>query len=256
MKNITYIIPLNEFNATVETYLEKALNSIKEMKNTCPIILVGPNNVLSHAEIICDTVGLKNKVTLVNNSDPCYQTQINKGVMSCVTEYFTVLEFDDTFYKYWFDVVERYIATGKYSMFIPLTEYVDTDGEFKSFANEIALSNSFANEQGILDIECLEAYMDYSVSGSVIKTETFISNGMLKKSLGIACWYEYLLRACHNDNGVIVIPSVGYKHTINRDGSYQVEEQKRITKKEGEWLVNTARQEYFFNEDRNKTFNG
>lgn len=256
MNNITYIIPLHEFNSVVEDYIEKAFESIKNMKNSdkAKVIIVGPSDVISQAEIVYNTVGAKNKITLVKNTDSTeFSVQVNKGVMKCDTEYFTVLEFDDEYTDYWFDSVEEYLYEGN-CVIMPLTEYVDTNKEFKCFANEIALSNSFTNEQGVLDIECLNAFMDYSVNGSVIKTETFKDLGMLKPSMKTAAWYEFLLRCCYNKEGVRVIPYVGYLHTINREGSYLLEESKKITPEEGSWLITTARQEYFFKEDRNKKF--
>ena len=118
----------------------------------------------------------------------------------------------------------------------------------------IAWSASFANEIGFIDLDCLDTYMDFNVTGSFIKTEDFISIGGLKPSLKIAAWYEFLLRACHNSLKVFVVPKVGYSHTLSREGSYMNETKKDISPEEGKWLIATAKEEYFFKEDRKKKY--
>lgn len=258
--NLTFIIPLNTFDSEVETYLEKSLVSIKEncdsKKNS--IIIVGPSNVISKADVVYNKVKCKcNLQLLENNGETDPFTQINMAVYKCVTPYFSVIEFDDEYYSYWVDEVSKYIGTEcAASVYIPLTELVDTNGKMVQFANEIALSNSFSNELGVIDIEALEAYMDFNVTGSIIKTEDFITAGGLKPSLGLASWYEFLLRMCHNSYVVRVIPKVGYRHTIGRENSYSETKNKEVTSDYVQWLIKTAQQEYFFKEDRNKVYEG
>lgn len=259
--NITFIIPLNTFDAEVESYLEKSLKSIKEncdsKKNT--IIIVGPTEVLNKADVVYTTSKCKCTLQLLENNDDKTDpfTQINKAVYKCVTPYFSVIEFDDEYYPYWIEEVSKYLNT-EYasSVYIPLTELVNTEGKIVQFANEIALSNSFANELGLIDIESLEAYMDFNVTGAVIKTEDFITAGGLKPSMGLAAWYEFLLRMCHNSYVVRVIPKVGYRHTIGRENSYTEIKNKEVTPEYIQWLIKTAQQEYFFKEDRNKVYEG
>ncbi|MBP5723909.1 MAG: hypothetical protein J6X18_10115, partial [Bacteroidales bacterium] len=125
---------------------------------------------------------------------------------------------------------------------------------FVSFGNEMAWNASFSNDVGFIDIDCLNTYMTFNVTGAFINTEEFIKIGMLKPSLKAAAWYEFLLRACHNGLKVYVAPKLGYSHTVNRSGSYMDTVSSTLSKEEGDWLVNTAKQEYFFKEDRNKKF--
>ena len=44
-------------------------------------------------------------------------------------------------------------------------------------------------------------------------------------------------------------PSSIYPEIVNKQG------QQEISKEEGAWLIDTAKQEYFFKNDRNKIFN-
>jgi hypothetical protein len=52
---------------------------------------------------------------------------------------------------------------------------------------------------------------------------------------------------------IYVIPKIGYFHTIGREGSYMTLAKQEISQEEGKKLIELARQEYFFKEDRNKT---
>ena len=173
----------------------------------------------------------------------------------CKDQYFTILEFDDVFTDIYFKVMQRYVKEHpEYSIILPINEYYNTNGELVSFGNEIALNVSFADYIGFIGISELENYMDFNCTGGLIKTEDFISIGGLKKSLKLASWYEFLLRAAYKSKKIYVIPKFGYKHTVGREGSYMVEAQKSITQEEGKFLIQTAKEEYFFKEDRNKTF--
>ena len=96
--------------------------------------------------------------------------------------------------------------------------------------------------------------MDFNCTGGLFKTEDFISLGGLKKSLKIAAWYEFLMRVCYKSKKIYVLPKIGYLHTVGREDSYMEQMQKTLTQEEGKFLIDTARQEYFFKEDRNIQF--
>lgn len=261
MKKITYIIPLYEFNKKIEKFYVSAIDSLNNVKNNegNKVIFVGPANVVKKAMAVCKP---NIETDVVENTETDFFTQINKAVYQCVTPYFTILEIDDTLKPFWNDTMQEYMAM-EASVMIPINEFIK-DGNFVSFGNEIAWSYSFANETskrnekskglGYLDIDCLETYMDFNVTGGIIKTEDFISIGGLKPSLKIASWYEFLLRACYNSKDVYVVPKAAYAHTIGRENSYMENSAKEISPEYGKWLITTARQEYFFNNDRNIEF--
>lgn len=255
MGKVTYIIPLHKFDESVEKLLPNALKSIKDTKSKdYSVILVGPEDVLSKTDEMVSELKMKTSVKhVVNNDETDFYNQVNKAVMFCTTRYFCVVEYDDTIMEYWPACAERYASVSGSTVLLPICEFVK-NGEMVSFGNEIAWGGSFANEIGHLDIDCLETYMDFNVTGAFIKTEDFISIGGLKPSLKIAAWYEFLLRVCKNSMDVFVVPKLGYTHTIWREGSYMVETQGSISKEEGSWLIETAKQEYFFKEDRKKEF--
>lgn len=256
MKDLSIIIPVHEFNEEIKNLLNKSIQSVIDMENNndTNIIVVGPETILNQCKdtlTITDTININ---YLVNEkSDFC--SQVNLAANECNTKYFSVLEFDDTYKKKWLTNVELYLKSfSDVSVLLPINELCDTEGKVLSFINEVAWASSFSTELGFLDLDCLTVYMDFNVTGGIIKTEDFIDLGGLKPSLKITSWYEFLMRLCHNAKKVMIVPKVGYSHMINRKGSLMEISQKEITRDEGEWLIKTAQQEYFYKEDRNKQF--
>ena len=252
---VTYIIPIHKYNETIGKLLKNAIKSIGDMEENKgnKVVFVGPKTVLEKAKH-CYTLKLPVEF-LENNGEKDFFSQVNFAAMNCTTEWFSVLEFDDTFMPYWLKVAERNSSNG--SVLLPLTKLIDKDSTVVGLVNEIAWNASFVeNEEklGYVDGSSLEGFMDFNVTGAFIRTEDFISVGGLKPSLKIAAWYEFLLRMAYNANNIYVVPKVGYGHLIGRDGSYMEESHKNITPEEGKWLIDTAKQEYFFKEDRRKVF--
>ena len=255
MAKITYIVPVHKFDESVSALLTNALKSIKETKyKDYSVTIVGPADVLKNVEEIINGLKMKSVTNyLTNEGETDFFSQINFAAMHCTTKFFCVVEFDDQVMEKWPENALKYQEATSASVALPLTEYVK-DGNMVSFGNELAWDGSFANEIGYLDIDCLNTYMDFNVTGALIKTEDFLSIGGLKPSLKIAAWYEFLLRACQNSLKVYVVPKLGYSHTIQREGSYMIESSKEITREYGAWLIETAKQEYFFKEDRKREF--
>ena len=255
MGKVTYIIPLHKFDEQVKEMLPNALKSIKDTRSKdYTLLIVGPKDVLDDAEKVVSELKMKTSTKFVENQgETDFFSQVNEAALKCTTKFFCVVEFDDTVIEYWPEVFGKYQAETSASVVMPLNELVE-NGEFVSFGNEMAWNASFSNDVGFIDIDCLNTYMTFNVTGAFINTEEFIKIGMLKPSLKAAAWYEFLLRACHNGLKVYVAPKLGYSHTVNRSGSYMDTVSSTLSKEEGDWLVNTAKQEYFFKEDRNKKF--
>lgn len=255
MGNVSYIIPVHKFEETVKKLLPNALKSIKNSDDKdYTVILVGPKDVLSECEKIVNEIKLKSVTKFVENEVTDPFTQINTAVMRTTTPYFCVVEYDDEVMPYWSKRAKEY-GENNASVLLPLVEFYSA-GVPVSFGNELAWDSAFADEHnlGYIDMEQLNTYMDFLVSGALIKTEDFISLGGLKPSLKIAAWYEFLLRCCYRHKDVYVVPKLGYKHTIDTPQSYSEISKSEIGQEEGTWLITTAKQEYFFKEDRNKKF--
>ena len=257
--NITFILPLHIYDNTVKGYLTKLFPTIVESceGTNNKLFIVGPKDVIEKAKDLAPT-GLTS-LTLIENDETSVFTQINKGVMKCTTKYFSIIEFDDLLRPFWPKVAETYIDEKKdVSIFMPIVRLYDEKNEVTSFSNEVAWAASFVKDEkniGYLTLAEMENYMDYTLSGAIIKTEDFISAGMLKPSLSIASIYEFLLRMAYKSKKIFVIPKCGYIHTVNRDGSFYKTETAKLSQDEAMFYIKTAKQEYFFDEDRNKTPN-
>ena len=254
MEKITIIVPIHEYNDTVAEYLKKALESVTLLKNNEYVTMsfVGPKEVLSNVKKLVKSAKFKIESNYYENENTEFFTQINTAVKFCLTKYFSILEFDDTFYDYWFSEFEKYVNDGNdASVYMPIVELYDTEGNFGGFANEIAWATSFSAEEiGYLDLECLKSFVDFNVTGSIINTEDFISVGGLKPSLKIAAWYEFLMRVANNKKDIYVIPKAGYRHLVGRDNSYMKLSGEKIALDEGQWLIKKAQEEYEYNEER------
>lgn len=259
MSNITIILPVCEFNDNLNILYRKAIGSIPiedGKKATYPVMVIGPKKVINeyHDEKIEKIVDIK----YVENEDSDFQTQINTAAKNCETDYFSILEIDDTYNPNWFVNVEKHIeAMPETPFFLPLTELCDvSSGEQVpvGFANEIALTTSFSDAIGFIGIDELNEFSDFSCTGGVFRVSDFLEIGGLKKNLKIVFWYEFLMRAANNHKEAYVIPKLGYKHNVRRPGSLMDMIPKTFTEDEAKFWYETAKQEYFFNEDRKREY--
>lgn len=251
MKSLTVIIPVFELNDDKTQLLTKAINSVDDSK----IIIVGPK---ADIEKVVGLGPMKGDVTtLVNDSDnTSYAYQVNLAVDKINTDYFSVLEYDDEFTANWFKNVQIYLDTDVDNTFafLPLTEVVDVEFGPIGYANEAVWASSFSDEIGCYDIQSLEDYLDFNTSGGVFKTSDFKNLGMLKASMKLSFWYEFLLRALYKGKRIYVIPKVGYIHTVGRDNSLTSLYMNNMEEKEANWWIDLAKKEYFFPQDRNKKY--
>lgn len=252
MKNTTIIIPILPLNTEEELAMFK--ECIGSIPTNYPVIVVGNEEAMNSI----DKVKLPSQTEkLVNEGETKLPHQINLAVGSVKTEYFTVLEFDDKFTKNWFRNFDQYSKTIKEDIaaYLPLTEVLDykTKGII-GYANEAFWASSFSEEIGYMDISSLQDYLNINAHGGIFNTEIFKSYGMLKSSMPILYWYEFLLRALYKGKKVYVIPKVGYIHTVERPGC--ASETIEMNQHEFEWWLDLANKEYFFTQDRNKTYKG
>ena len=256
MSKITIILPVCEVNDKLKAMYKTAIGSIPisaEGKSMYPVMVIGPKSVIKEYK----DAGLEKVVEFqyVENETSDFQTQINVAAKNCKTDYFSVLEIDDVYNPNWFDNVEKHIeALPEVPFFLPLTELFDASDEKQpipiGFANEIALTTSFSDKIGYIGIDELMEFSDFSCTGGVYRTSDFLEIGGLKATLKFVFWYEFLLRAAHNHREAYVIPKLGYKHHIRREGSLMDTISKTIDEDEAKFWIETARQEYFFNEAR------
>lgn len=258
MSNITIVIPVHEVNDDLKKLYAVAIGSIPitaENKSMYPVMLVGPKDVLNGYKD--EKIEKVVEIEYVENEKSDFQTQMNVAAQKCKTPYFSILEVDDSYNPNWFKNVEKHIETmPEVSFFLPLTEVFDVSTKEAipvGFANEIALTVSFSDRIGYIGKEDLENFSDFSCTGGVYKTADFIEIGGLKASLKIVFWYEFLMRAANNHKEIYVIPKLGYRHNLRREGSLMEIMSSTVKEEDVNKLFELAKQECFFNEDRNRS---
>lgn len=265
MKDFTAIIPLHIFNENVSTLFEKAVESfVKSTNGEGNLIIVAPADVAKQASTPVDVakqlstqLAKAANVTYVESNSSDFSSQVNTAVEHVTTKYFTVLEYDDVFTESWFKNVKDYVNfMPDVSCFLPLTEVIMADNPEESigYVNEAVWALSFSDELGFLDLESLQNYMNFNTTGGVFNTEDFKKVGGLKASIKLSFWYEFLLRMVYQKKQVYVIPKVGYKHLLGRKGSISEMYNESMTTAEADWWIELAKKEYFFKNDRNKTY--
>lgn len=249
MENLTVIIPVHEFNETVEKYLGRAIESITNQNISLgSILIVGPSEVIKE-------VHGKGAQTITNEGKTDYCSQVNLAVGNVKTKYFSILGFDDEYSATWFKNVDRYIKNmPEYSVFLPIISYVNKEGDINGTVNELIWAMSFSNEIGVIDEDTLQSYYDFSPNGGVFRTDDFTEAGGLKPSIQLSFWYEFLLRATNQGLKIYVIPKNGYYQEIEREGSILEALKEQMDEKERAWWVKLAGKEYYFKQERKKSY--
>ena len=249
MKDITVIIPLVDLST--QENLELFKKCVESVPNEIPIVCVCNGDTIEEIPEF-DGKDVTRVISVGNNTIPSH---VNLGVENVNTKYFSVIEIDDTFSNNWFKNVEEYSSQINEDVigYLPLTEVVDyVTTDVLGYANEAFWATSFSEEVGFMDTNCLQDYLNINTNCGVFNTEMFKSSGKLKASMKILYWYEFLLRVTYKGKKVFIVPKVGCFHNVNRPGADEIK--KKMTEKEFEWWLDLANKEYFFQNDRNKTY--
>ena len=254
MKDITIIIPVHKFDDNIKNMLSNAFESVKKNQETYTFgkllpLVVAPGDVL---EKISESFGEKTFYdTCRNTGDTDFCSQVNFAVNNVTTDYFSILEFDDTYTDKWFKMAHDYFYTNEsVSLFLPLNILTDINHEQFQYVNEIAWTGSFSNEIGYLDYDCLQDYSAFNLTGGIFNTHDFKTIGGFKPSIKVAFNYEFLLRMTKKELKVFVVPKEGYIHVIGREESLTDEYSKTMSNNEIRKWFDLAKTECTFLEDR------
>ena len=183
----------------------------------------------------------------IGNDASDFQTLVNNAVNDDY-KWFSILEYDDEYTPIWFQNVRKYIEfKPSTSIFLPLEDLVDFNKkEYVGFGNEAPWASSFSNDLGYIDLDCLQNFFEFYLTGSVFNTSDWKEVGGLKPNVDLYFWYELLLRWTNKGKTVFVIPKVGYVHYLGRKDSMLETYRKTISEEEAKRLLNVAKKEYFF----------
>lgn len=254
--DLTVIIPVHSVEGEFDQLFAAAVNSL--VKNTLkPKVIISVTNTNENKKYFTDYKfpdGLSGEVQFTTKK--LFQDHINVTVKSVKTKYFTVLEFDDEFADKWFETFESYSSENVGDMFVPLTALFDHKTKtIKQLVNQIGWAKGQVDEVGYPDFELVKGWPDFTFTGAIINTEMFRSLGGLKRNIKFTFNYEFILRMLNKGYKMFIVPRIGYRHTINRDGSliwqYANDDSIKIkSAQESEFWFEVARTECKYTKDR------
>lgn len=254
--SLSVILPLkSSVTKDFSDYFGKAIDSLKNQKIEFEELLIIPTQEESlNAFLKTFDFGNLNVNIKVWEDTPDFASQVNFGVKNAQGTWVSILEFDDEYSNIWFDNVLKYSeAFPEVQMFLPVVVEVDEKGGFAGFTNEATFAANFSQEMGILTNDTLQDYQNFQVSGSAFKKSIFNDFGGIKTAIKLTFIYEFLLRLTYNSVSIMTIPRLGYKHTNMREGSifwnYKFGD-NILTEPEVRFWIQSAKQEYFFTDDR------
>lgn len=273
--NISVIIPIHEYNDELSSLMTGAIESVVKQEDLMVVVDKKEVNDIPHmvlvypAELDASITGLRDSMirkfgvsgvtyqnfTLVkNDGNTDYQAQVNLGVESVTTDYFSVLEFDDEYGSTYFRNVKKYVkAFPKVDVFLTMMIEVNEKNEGIKLTNETVWAQQFVGENGemgYLNAKALQQYTDFKLSGGVIKKSEFKNLGGYKSNIKLAFMYEFLLRGLNNAAVIYTIPKIGYKHLATREGSLFDGYLKTMPVDERKFWFETATKESNFTNDR------
>lgn len=265
MRDITIIIPIHKLVQETKDTLQKAVDSVLANRQTyknddgkLKILFVVPTNFSETTYLNEEYVNKLDDVMIVeNNGQTDFCSQVNFGAKyiqeNQMSDYFSILEYDDEFSPKWFQMVNNYYFTNEdVSVFLPVNMQCDADKTKWQFCNEMVLATSFSNELGFIDKDCLENCTSFNLTGGVFNLKDFIEIGGFKSSIEVAFNYEFLLRLTNKKYKVYVVPKEGYIHIVGREDSLMDKYLKTMDNKTIEEWFNVAKREYTYLEDRKK----
>jgi hypothetical protein len=256
--NISVILPIHEINEETKPLLNAAIESVKrQVVRPETLIIVVPKNSDVHTYMETYDYGdFKSSVIIAENDGLTdFASQINFGVNTCKTEWFSILELDDEYANIWFKNVVEYIQKhNNVGIFLPIIIDTNANGEFVGLTNEAVWAQSFSDELGILDNNALLTYQNFNIDGMVMKKSIYDSFGGLKPSVKLMFVYEFLLRMTFKSVRTMVIPKFAYKHMNLRPDSLFFKYKQELDPVESRWWLAQAKKEYYFAKDRNITY--
>lgn len=262
MEKLSFIIPIHQYDKSIEEYLSRLIKSIDLQKLGSGQIL--PKVFIVHDPKIKELSKLnsdKAKINLLPNTsgDTCYQAQVNFAVKNIETEFFSVLEFDDEIGDTYVSNVYKHINVmgNNTEGFMPMIIETDSENQALKFTNEPVWSQQFVGDKGeigYLSEELLKEYSDFKLSGAVLNKQSFLSIGGYKTKIKLTFMYEFLLRAINNGFKLYTIPKIIYKHLIGREGSMFDDYLKNMPIDERKFWFETAQSECMFTKDRDVVY--
>lgn len=268
MNDITIIVPLHIYNENVQALLDNAINSVNECAklydDKLKVMFVLAKSIEADFMPWLKDSSKYSSIDIfdaeVNEGKTDFCSQINFGVDKVDTDYFSILEFDDSYTPKWFcNAKKYYLGNESVSVFLPINLFHDGNFERWQYGNTMAISPMFItsdendnDELGIINYMRLEKCALFNITGGIFNTKDFISVGKYKPSIKAAFNYELLLRMTKLGLKAMVVPKEGYVHALGREGSLTEIYTNELSEEDQNKWFNLALRECVYKEDREK----
>ena len=192
-------------------------------------------------------------------------------------EFYLTIEQDDLFSIHWIEYAEQFASEEENNdVFLPLIRHT-MNGQFHSLINEASWVEGMSEEAGITDINLLLKFNSINPLGAVFRVESIKESSEeidglylpMKESMKITHSYEFFLRMIYDDLKVKTVPRVGYELQVFPKESFSEASSKippnlnsipaekgGMSQEEIQFYVDSAKKEYFFENDRKLQFKG
>jgi len=254
-KKVTYIIPLHKKD-------DRVFKAISSVPVGMPVIVSIPDGLKTWLNKGIDKLGeRKDQVTFVRSKGGFNYPHLVNLALAEVGEcdFISVLEFDDTLMPNAHRILDTYSeAWPEAEILAPLSCVVkiaeDQDKPVLiGIANEATLAPGMAEQYGYLDFNMMLRTNFIFVNGCYIKPSVFEDYGRFKENFDMFYDYEWALRVVYNGGIIRSIPKATHFHALTDDGAFETQKAAPQAIREN-WL-GAARREYFFEEDREISFN-
>lgn len=190
-------------------------------------------------------------------------------------EAFSIIEVEDSVGSNWYEIANIYMQENEeVGFFLPIIRNFQNGG-LMGLMNEACWAEGIAEEAGKFDMNLLLRFNCANPLGGVYRVSNLEEyseekDGRLypmKESLKLSHYYEFFLRMIYNDIKMMTIPRVGYDFRVNSVQEFNHSSSKvpqnisiipaekgGMTPQEAAFWVELAKKEYFFDQDRCKTF--
>lgn len=212
--------------------------------------------------------------TEISNFSKIFNTIFNLSIEGGY-EAFSIIECEDTVGASWYNVANKYMQeNGEIGFFLPMIRNFQ-NGSLAGMMNEACWAEGISEEAGKFDMNLLLRFNCANPLGGVYRVSSLEEfsedkDGRLcpmKESIKLSHYYEFFLRMIYNDIKMMTIPRIGYDFRVNNTNEFShssskvpsnitaiPEEKGGINPSEASFWMELAKKEYFFDEDRCKTF--
>jgi GT2 family glycosyltransferase len=253
MPKVAYIIPLHKKD-------EKVFRAIASIPDGAIIVVSIPEKLEDwFGKNVPEVSNVKTVVT--KGKGHSYPKLVNAGLnYANMGEYdlISILEYDDTVLPNAHKIVDDYYGDWEETeIFAPLVCIVkETEDEDKpvlvGIGNEASMAPGVAEEFGTFDFNMMLRTNFVFLNNCYIKPSVFEDYGVLKENFELFYDYEWILRVVYNGGIIRSIPKATHFHGLNDEGAFEA--QKAMPKEVRENWLGAARREYFFEDDRDISF--